>query len=231
MNSPIPLILVVEDDPDVREMLVINLEAEGYTVISAGSGEEALRKVSGRIPQLALVDLMLPDIDGHELSQRLKALIDVPIVMLTAVSTEAVVVRSLDQVADDYIVKPFRMLELIARIRRVLRRSQGSVPPQRLSTPGGELVLDPSGRRAVLGSKEANLTPIEFRILAYLAANANKVLSTEWLLNRVWPDGDGDENRLWVYISRLRHWLEPAPASPVVLLTVRRRGYVLRATA
>lgn len=231
LDEVFPRVLVVEDDPAIRRSLVINLEAEGYTVVPAASAAEALRAAAIRTPRLAIVDLMLPDLHGLELSRRLKATIDLPIIVLTAITTESVIVEALDQVADDYVVKPFSMVELMARARRVIRRSQGALPPQQISTPAGEIVLNPLGRQVTVNGQPVHLTPTELRLLTYFAANANHVLSTQQLLSYIWPNGDGDENRLWVYIRRLRQAIEPRPSQPVVLTTVRAIGYLLKTTA
>ena len=227
MSVQFPLILVIDDDPVITRTLSLNLQADGYDVVTAASGSEALRALALRLPDLAVVDLMLPDMHGFELSRKIKTYNDIPIVMLTAVGTEASIVAGLEQFAEDYIVKPFSYKQLLARVTRVLRRTRGVKPEHDLVKIADGVEVDFARHTVTVHGGEAKLTPTESRVLACLARHPNQSVSNEILLEEIWQDGDGDEGRLWVLIKRLREKLEPNPRVPCVLVNERGVGYRL----
>lgn len=224
-----PVLLIVDDDPHILRFLQMNLERDGFEVRVAQSGTEALQQLQQHIPDLAIVDLLLPDIHGFELSRKIKSHLDIPIVMLTAVATEESTVVGLQEYAEDYIVKPFRYRELLARINRVLERTKHLLPPRDLQIVPGKVSLDFARRMLLLEGKEVVLTPTECRLLACLAQNRNKIVSRDRLMDSVWPDGEGDPLRLKVAIHRLRGKLEKEPRNPQYLLSRGRQGYILAA--
>jgi DNA-binding response OmpR family regulator len=222
-----PLILLVDDDAVILRTLSLNLQADGYDVITAASGGEALRMLERRLPDLAIVDLMLPDMHGFEVSRRIKQYVDLPIVMLTAVGTEESVIQGLEEFAEDYIVKPFSYRQLLARVGRVLKRARPAMPVNEIVHLGQHAVIDFAKHQVIVGDHTERLTPTESRALACLARRVNQVVPVEALMDEVWPDGEGDTERLWVLINRLRHKLEPNPKEPSFLLNERRIGYRL----
>jgi len=205
----------------------MNLEKDGFEVAVAENGREALERIRRGLPDLALVDLLLPDMHGFELSSKIKAYADIPIIALTAVDSEDSIVEGLDNYTDDYIVKPFRYRELRARINRILINSRHLRTPRSLQLVPGKLSLDLTRHVAISEGKEVPLTPVECRLLACLARNLNRVVDKERLIEEVWPDGEGDPLRLKVTIHRLRAKLERDPASPRYVTTQRGRGYML----
>lgn len=227
MKSGLPILLLVEDDPYILRSLQANLQADGFEVLAAVNGKEALRQIERRVADLALVDLLLPDIHGFELCRQIKSTRNLPIIVLTAVGTEESVVKGLELYAEDYIVKPFSHRELRARISRVLKRTGHPSPPAQAMQVDEQLSLDFGKRIARVEGKEVRLTPIESRLLAVLARNLNRVVSNEILMEEAWHDDEGDAYRLWVNICRLRRKLEPSPHSPRRLVTVRGVGYKL----
>lgn len=222
-----PILLIVDDDPHILRFLQMNLERDGFEVRVAQSGTEALQQLRQKLPDLAIVDLLLPDMHGFELSRKIKSYLDIPIVMLTAVATEESAVSGLQEYAEDYIVKPFRYRELLARVNRVLTRTKHLLPPKDLQIMSGDLRLDFALHVALLDNIEVPLTPTECRLLACLARNHNRVVSRDKLIDEVWPEGEGDPLRLKVAIHRLRSKLEKDPQNPRYLLTHGRRGYML----
>jgi DNA-binding response OmpR family regulator len=228
MNVHFPLILIVDDDPVILRTLSLNLQADGYDVVMAASGSEALRALEQRLPDLAIVDLMLPDMHGFEICRRIKQYSDLPVVLLTAVGTEESVVKGLEEFAEDYIVKPFSYRQLLARIKRVLKRAGPAMPERDVMQLGEHALIDFAKHQMVIGDRTERLTPTESRALSCLARRANQVVSNELLIDEVWPDGEGDAERLWVLINRLRHKLEPNPKAPMFLLNEPRIGYRLQ---
>lgn len=223
-----PLILVVDDDPTIIRSLRINLEADGFDVLTATTGQGALTQMESRLPDLMVLDLLLPDAHGFDLAKRIKSYLDVPTIMLTGVGDEDSVVDGLQSYAEDYVVKPFSYRELVARINRVLKRTKRAIPENQVVLVDSQLRLDFARHRALLGSTEVKLTPSESRLLALMARNPNQVVSTETIMDEVWPDGDGDPGRLWVNIARVRSKIEVNPRRPQRLLTERGLGYRLR---
>lgn len=222
-----PLLLLVDDDPTILRSLQVNLEADGFDVLTAANGAEALAWLERKLPDLMVVDLLLPDTHGFELCKKVKSYIDVPIIMLTAVGTEDSMVNGLQLYAEDYIVKPFSYRELLARITRVLKRTQDLLPKEQVMVVDDDLHIDFARHTVRLGSQAVHLSPIESRLLTILARNANRVVSSDVLMDQVWPDGEGDLNRLWVNIERLRAKIEADPRRPQRLVTQRGAGYRL----
>lgn len=223
-----PLLLVVDDDPTITRSLKVNLEADGFDVVTAATGREALDLMERKLPDLLIVDLILPDMHGFDLSKKVKSYLDVPIIMLTAVDSENSKVSGLGAYAEDYIVKPFSYRELLARIGRVLKRAQHLLPKEQVMVVDRDLSLNFARHVALLHNREIPLTPVESRILSVLAINANRVVTRERLMDAAWPDGEGDPNRLWVNISRLRNKLEDGSSQPKRLVTERGLGYKLQ---
>jgi DNA-binding response OmpR family regulator len=218
-------VLVVEDDEEIADVLRRSLRNEGYDVRTTGDGVEALDLASGFVPDLVVLDLGLPRMDGVEVCRRLRAESDVPILILTARAETEDRVGGLDSGADDYLVKPFERKELLARIRALLRRR----PPRgSASLRVGDLTLNPATREVKRGKREIELTNREFELLEYLMHNERLVISRERLLDEVWGyDPMAATNTIDVFISNLRRKLE-AGAETRLLHTKRGAGYVLK---
>ena len=223
-----PFILVVEDEDALATLLQYNLEKEGYDVTVAGDGEEALILVDERLPDLVVLDWMLPTVSGIEVCRRLRQRPEtrnLPIIMLTARSEESDRIRGLDTGADDYVVKPFSMTELTARIRAVLRRIRPGLAEDRIRH--GDIVIDRVAHRVRRGGREVHLGPTEFRLLDYLMRHPGRVLSREQLLDAVWGSDVYVEARtVDVHIGRLRKALN-LPQTEDPIRTVRAAGYAL----
>ena len=221
-------VLIVEDEPDIRELVVHHLKREGYQVSAAASGEEALRQVQAAPPDLVLLDLMMPAMDGLEVCRRLRqdpATAMLPIVMLTAKGDEVDRVLGLEIGADDYVVKPFSPKELLARVRAVLRRSRPA--PGAAPSTLGALVMDLGTHTASVGGETLALTPKEFDLLRALVEARGRVLSREFLLDRVWGYSRASEiesRTVDVHVRRLRVKLGPEGRR---ILTVKSVGYRL----
>lgn len=216
-------LLLVEDDQTLLETLVYNLTREGYQVIPASTGTAALNLAREHQPDLVLLDVMLPELDGLTVCRTLRHEMEVPIVLLTARSGEVDRIVGLDSGADDYIVKPFSVGELLARLRAALRRGRRA-PETQLQT--GDLVLDLVGHRALRGHQPINLSPKEFDLLAELIRHKGAVLTRDLLLQRVWGfDFAGDTRTVDVHIRWLREKIEDDPANPRRIETVRGLGY------
>ena len=227
MTVVFPQILLVDDDPILVRTLQLNLERDGFQVAVASNGQEALDTLERRIPDLMLVDLLLPDMHGFELSRRVKQYLDVPIVMVTAVGAEDSVVKGIESYAEDYVVKPFNYRELLARLNRILKRTRNVLPEGQIIKLGSELVIDFARHVVAINGQERRLTPTEERLLAALARNLNRVVPKGRLIDETWPDGEGDPPRLWVNIQRIRRKLEPQPDVPRYLITEANVGYKL----
>ena len=211
-------VLVVDDDPPIRRFLKAGLENEGYVLVEAATGQEGITQAATRAPDLVLLDLGLPDIDGLEV-----------IIVLTARGQEGDKIRALDSGADDYVTKPFAMGELNARMRVALRHRARAGDDDGGVLETGELQVDLARRRVTMSGAEVRLTPIEYRLLAMLARHAGRVLTHEQLLREVWGPGYTSQTHyLRVYMAQLRHKLEPDPARPKLLLTEPGVGYRLR---
>ena len=219
-------VLVVEDEDAIRDMIVFNLRRAGFDTREAADSGAARRAIADRVPDLVLLDWMLPDVSGLELARALKRDVqtrDIPIIMLTARTDEDDKVRGLDSGADDYITKPFSSRELIARINAVLRRAHPEGDEERLEA--GRLVLNVTSHRVTAGGEEVSLGPTEFRLLRFLMARPERVFSRSQLLDRVWGGNVYVEERtVDVHIRRLRKALEPSGTDGYVQ-TVRGAGY------
>jgi DNA-binding response OmpR family regulator len=216
-------LLLVEDDQTLRETLVYNLTQEGYTVIQAGDGVTALNLAREHMPDLILLDIMLPELDGLTVCRTLRREMTCPIVLLTARGGEVDRIVGLDSGADDYITKPFSLGELLARLRAVLRRGK---PEPATQLKAGDLVLDLVGRRAYQADRLLSLAPREYELLAELIRHKGAVLTRDLLLQRVWGfDFAGDTRTVDVHIRGLREKIEADPANPTRIETVRGLGY------
>ncbi len=220
-------ILVVDDDPQIRRVLKVTLAGQGFEVEDARNGEEALERLRSHRVDLVLLDINMPGMSGLDICRSVRAGSEVAVIMLTVRDEEADTVEALDAGADDYVTKPFKPSELLARIRAALRRSPGG------QGPSGRLVLGPATidfdtRQVTSPGRQARLTPKEFDLLRYLVAHANKVLSHRQLLQAVWGPDYGDQvDYLRVFVNQLRKKIEPKPSSPVYLLTEPWVGYRL----
>jgi len=228
MSHVIPHILVVEDEDALSTLLQYNLDKEGYEVTVAADGEEALTLVSEKLPDLIILDWMLPKVSGIEVCRRLRQRSEsrnVPIIMLTARGEESDRIRGLDTGADDYVVKPFAMSELSARIRAVLRRLRPGLAEDRVRC--GDLVIDRVAHRVKRSGKEIHLGPTEFRLLDYLMQHPGRVFSREQLLDAVWGSDVYVEARtVDVHIGRLRKAINKDTGTDPIR-TVRSAGYSL----
>ncbi len=229
-----PNILVVEDDTSLRETLAYNLKREAYSVQSVGDGRLALEAARSQRPDLVLLDLMLPGMDGFEVCRILRQEMNIPILILTARDDEIDRVIGLEIGADDYITKPFSMRELMARVKAHLRRErlirQEVSPAQPATQPGAlifdNLTIDPLRREALLGGKPLALKPKELDLLLFLAEHHRQALSRQFLLERVWGwDFAGGTRTVDVHIHWLREKIEVDPARPARIVTVRGSGY------
>jgi DNA-binding response OmpR family regulator len=219
-----PTILLVEDDATLRHTLALNLRAEGYGVLEAEDGETGLAAARGETPDLVLLDVMLPGLDGLTVCRLLRRESAVPIILLTARGAEADKIIGLETGADDYIVKPFSLGEFLARVRAALRRGATAAPADVLTA--GDLRLDVAARRVARGGRTIALAPREFDLLALLMRHRGAVMSRDLLLARVWGDDFvGDARTVDVHIRWLRQKLEQDPSQPVLIQTVRGVGY------
>jgi DNA-binding response OmpR family regulator len=224
-------ILLVDDEQAVQQLLAYPLRKEGYEVISAVDGREALDRFAEQRFDLVVLDIMLPKLDGVEVCRRLRSRSQVPIIMLTARVDEIDKVVGLEMGADDYITKPFSVREFRSRVKAVLRRAEmlGSRPDGGESIVVGDLEIDFERRAVQVKGREVSLTYVEFEILAALAAGPGRVHSREMLLERVWGDSDyRDPRTIDVHIRHLREKLESDPKNPEYLFTVRGVGYRFR---
>lgn len=223
------LVLVVDDEKTLVKALSFNLEKEGFRVEQAYDGEEALKKVFEIKPDIVVLDLMLPEVDGFEVCRRIRKKLEVPIIMLTARSEDIDKVLGLELGADDYLTKPFNSRELVARIKAILRRSTVREEEARKLIQIGRLQVDLLQHRVRLGEQEVGLTSKEFALLSFLAANAGNVYSREQLLEQVWGyDYYGDVRTVDVHIRHLREKLEKDPGNPELIITVWGTGYKIR---
>ena len=222
-------ILVIDDDQRMRRLLRLNLEKEDYRVVTAEDGPAGLEMAELDPPDLILLDVMMPEMDGFTVLQRLREFSEVPVVMLTAKGEEQDKVRGLDLGADDYLTKPFGPAELLARVRANLRRRQsGEVAPATITVD--DLTINVARRRVVRGDQEIRLTPTEYKLLYELATNAGKVLLHSDLLARVWgPEYRDEIDYLWTYVRYLRNKIEPDPTHPRYILSEPGVGYMLAA--
>lgn len=229
MSGAGPTVLVIEDDPQIRRFLRAALPAHGYRLLEADTGERGLVEAATRIPEIVLLDLGLPDLDGLEVTRRLREWSSVPIVVLSARGLERDKVAALDAGADDYLTKPFGLHELLARLRVALRHAHaaGGAPAAVFAT--GDLEVDLAARVVKVEGREVHLTPMEFKILALLVRHAGKVVTQRQILVEVWgPGAVRNPHYLRVQMYGLRHKIEREPARPRYLITEPGVGYRLR---
>lgn len=220
------MILLVEDEAVLAETLRYNLEREGHTVVVAANGVQALELARQHDPALIILDVMLPILDGFSVCRILRTESDVPIMMLTARQDEVDRIAGLELGADDYVIKPFSLGELLARVRAMLRRGQRESQLQREVLQAGELKADIGSRRVWCGQREVVLSAKEFDLLSCLMRNRGMALSRDLLLERVWGfDFIGDPRTVDVHIRWLREKIEPDPSQPTFIRTVRGTGY------
>ena len=226
-------VLTADDDPHLLRLVMRNLQLEGYEVLTASDGQQALEQMKAHTPDLLLLDVMMPRMDGFTVCQEVRAYSAVPIIMVTARGQERDKVRGLDLGADDYLTKPFGVEELLARVRAVLRRAQFTASDHASASPTltiGEITIDYAQHLVTLAGQEVELTPTEYRILAYLTQNVGHVVTQDLLLEHVWgAEYVGESHILQVNVNRLRHKLEPDPANPRYILTKVGVGYLMAA--
>lgn len=222
-------ILIIDDDAALAKIVQINLEREGYRTVVASSGVEGLQKAYSNQPNLVILDIMMPGMDGWVTCRRLREISDVPIIMLTARGMEADVVKGLELGADDYIVKPFGTKVLLARIHALLRRTDASATKKPPIYSDGELTVDFVKRVVMVRSERVDLTPTEFKLLSNFVQNEGRVLPHSYLLTQVWgPEYVDEVNYLKLYVRYLRQKIEKDPSSPDYILTEWGVGYRFR---
>lgn len=225
---PNPKLLVIDDELAIRRFLKASLPSSDFDLLEAATGSEGIQLVAKGRPDVVLLDLGLPDMDGLQVTQSLREWTQVPIIVLSARGQEADKVAALDAGADDYLTKPFGIEELLARIRVALRHSSGASSSEPSFT-SGSLRIDFSARRVWVSDEEIKLTPNEYKLLTLLARHAGLVLTHRQLLHEVWgPLYDTETQYLRVYMAQLRHKIEKEPANPQLLITEPGVGYRLR---
>jgi DNA-binding response OmpR family regulator len=227
-------IVTADDDPQLLRLMTRNLEFEGYEVIPVSDGQQALDQIEAHVPDLVLLDVMMPKMDGFSVCYRVREFSSVPIILVTARGQDQDKVRGLDLGADDYLTKPFSVDELLARVRAVLRRAHFTATEQaqtlRTTLSIGELTIDFGQHLVFMRGQEVPLTPTEYNIIAYLAQNAGRVVTQDLLLEYVWgSEYIGESHMLQVNINRVRRKLEADPAHPRYILTKTGVGYLLAA--
>ncbi len=230
MSAPTATVLVVEDEDSFIDALTVGLAREGFRVQVARDGAQALDVFDAVKPDLVLLDVMLPKVSGLDVCRELRARSKVPIIMVTAKGSEIDTVVGLEVGADDYVAKPYRLRELVARMRAVLRRTPAEAAALPATEGGvlavGDVTLDPSRHEVVVRSEEVSLPLKEFELLTILLENAGRVLTREVLIDRVWGhDYVGDTKTLDVHVKRLRAKVEPDPTAPTSIVTIRGLGY------
>ncbi len=219
-------ILIVEDEPSVGEVVSLYLRRAGYQVVVVNDGKEAMTALEKNLPMLVILDLMLPGVDGWEITRWLRERSDVPIIMLTARSAETDRIAGLEMGADDYVVKPFSPQELVSRARAVLRRVRSAPQEEESVISTGEIQVDPKKRLVMVDGEEKTVTAREFDLLLMMVRHPRQVFSRDQLLERVWGLADYiDPGTVTVHIRRLREKIEPDPANPRHLVTVWGVGY------
>jgi DNA-binding response OmpR family regulator len=219
-------ILVIEDDPDIRGLVVALVERAGMRAREAADGRAGVRAFFEERPDLVVLDVGLPELDGWQVLARIRDLSETPVLMLTAEGEQVQKVRGLEGGADDYVTKPFGHEELVARIGALLRRGSRGGGREEEALEDGTVTLDGAGRRVEVDGREVVLTPTEFRLLAFLMRNRNQVVSQLQLLEEVWGNADADPHQVRLYVSYLRRKLKEAGVDPIE--TVRGFGYRYR---
>ena len=231
MSEPSPVVLVVDDEIQIRRFLRTGFELNGFVVHEAATGAEAIRAATLRPIDVAIVDLGLPDMDGSEVVERIRSWSNVPIIVLSVRSSEAQKVQLLEAGADDYIVKPFGMAELLARVRVSLRR-QSRAASGEPTVVVGPLIIDLAARAVMLNGQRLTLTPKEYRLLQVLAQHAGNIVTHQHLLKEVWGSIHvHDTHYLRIFVRKLRQKIEPTPDMPRILLTELGVGYRLAQSA
>jgi two-component system, OmpR family, KDP operon response regulator KdpE len=226
-------ILVADNDPAIRRLIRANLDAHSYEMVIAMDGDEAIKTIEKEPPDLLIMEVMLPAVNSLEALRQLRKWSSIPVIMLSARQDEEYRIRYLDSGADDYITKPCRLEELLARIKNLLRRMEAAHPlPEQAAFYCGDLEIKFRERRVIVAKKEIKLTPTEYNLLQELALNAEKVLTHTILLHNVWgPEYSQEREYLRVFVGRLRKKLEPDPHKPNYIVTVPWVGYKLSGTA
>jgi two-component system KDP operon response regulator KdpE len=218
-------VLIIEDEQPIRRFLKASLSNEGYRVTEAVAAEEGLRMASAQPPDLVILDLGLPDLDGQDVLKRLREWCTSPIIVLSARDQELQKIKAFDSGADDYVTKPFGIGELLARMRTALRHTH-RVGPEATTVTVGNLLVDLAARLVYRNDEEVHLTPLEYKLLATMVKHAGKVLTHRFLLREVWGPQDAQENHyLRVFVASLRRKLEDDPARPRHILTEQGVGY------
>jgi two-component system KDP operon response regulator KdpE len=222
-------ILIVDDDPKLIRLVREVLSAAGYEVLTSTSGEAAIRSLALEQPQLVLLDILLPDLDGYQVARRAREFSNVPIIMLTARVAEKDKLTGFEAGADDYITKPFSSKELLVRVRAVLKRAEGVAPSSvEMNMVFGDVCIDQSRRSVTVAGREIHLTATEYKLLHKLAAHCDQVLMHEQLLTDVWGSAYRDDvDYLRSYVHNLRKKLERDPANPTLILNIQGVGYML----
>ena len=220
-------ILVVDDEPRLVEAVSLNLELEGFDVINASNGYEALQKITEQIPDLVILDGMMPEMDGFQALKEIREISTVPVIMLTVLGEETDKIRGLELGADDYMTKPFSPKELVTRVKAMLRRADmPTTTPKTEIQVDDALLIDFSRRKVVVRGKEVHLRPTEYKLLYHLLNNAGHVMTHESLLRRVWgPEYRDEDHYVWLYITYLRKKIERDPKNPEYILGERGIGY------
>lgn len=222
-----PLVLVVDDEMGILRLITLELTAQGFRVITASTGEQALTIAETQRPDIVLLDIVMPEMNGYEVLRALRERVPVPVILVTARDREIDKVRGLELGADDYIVKPFGADEMAARIRAVLRRTAGVTADQVVRA--GDITVDLGKRLVYRNGEQISVTRTEWQLLQHLAANAGKVILSGELLSKVWgPEYRDDLQYLRVWVSRLRHKLEAEPSDPKIIKTLAGIGYMLQ---
>jgi two-component system KDP operon response regulator KdpE len=225
MSQAEPLILVIDDEPPIRRFLKASLLNAGYVVEEAATGEEGLRLAASHPPDLVLLDLGLPGLDGQEVLRRLREWLSAPVIVLSARDLESQKIAALDSGADDYVTKPFSLGELLARIRTALRHAQPAAAEASVLT-AGDLRVDFAARLVYRDDQEVHLTPLEYKLLATMMKHAGKVLTHRFLLREVWGPNDVQETHyLRIFVANLRRKLEQDSVRPRHILTEQGVGY------
>jgi len=229
-REPNRTILVVDDEPHIVEAVSMNLELEGYQISCASNGHEALQRLTEDLPNLVILDVMMPEMDGFETLKEIREISTVPVIMLTVKGEETDKIKGLNLGADDYITKPFSPQELVSRLKAVLRRAEMPSPaPKTEIRVDDNLSIDFSRRKVVVRGQEVHLRPTEYRLLYHLVSNAGYVLTHEMLLRKVWGYEYREEDHyLWLYITYLRQKIEDNPKQPRYILGERGIGYRFR---
>lgn len=221
-----PTILIVDDDLQLLQLVALNLELEGYAVLLAGDGQQALTQIETHAPDLVLLDVMMPRMNGFAVCHRVREFSTVPIIIITAQGRNQDKVRGLDLGADDYLTKPFGTDELLARLRAALRHAARETHPPEPVVYAGNVIVDLARHVVKRGEEEVRLTSTEYKLLTYLATNAGRVLTHRQILEHVWGPGYKDETQnLRVYVSQLRRKLDPDSVQPQMITTEPGVGY------